>query len=184
MVDQTYANLAAGGKYHHLLGSAALQLPGQVRRRGRPRGERAARSTSPRSEPSTRRTRRKGARLIFKSEIDTAEESTWEALKLRARRRRQPPAAAARLRRGTQPHRSADGSAAGAGARRADRRQRDDAAARPARHRDQTPQGRGLDRRRAGHRGRRESGRRFRAGQERDPCSAATRRRWRRRSTR
>ena len=43
VVDQTYANLAPGGKYHHLLGDRRVQLPREVRPDRGPRGEGAAR---------------------------------------------------------------------------------------------------------------------------------------------
>ena len=42
VVDQTYANLAGGGKYHHLLGSARFSYLAQVRPGRRPRREGAA----------------------------------------------------------------------------------------------------------------------------------------------
>lgn len=82
VVDQTFANLAAGGKYHHLLGTARFSYLAQydatdVRDAREPLVYFATVGTF------NQKDKEKGERLIFKSEIDTAEESTWEALKLR-----------------------------------------------------------------------------------------------------
>jgi type III restriction enzyme len=82
VVDQTYTNLAAGGKYHHLLGSARFSYlaqydPVDVRDAKEPLLYFATVGTF------NQKDKEKGERLIFKSEIDTAEESTWDALKLR-----------------------------------------------------------------------------------------------------
>jgi type III restriction enzyme len=82
VVDQAYANLAAGGKYHHLLGNArfgylAKYDQADVREAGNPMVYFATVGTF------NQKDKEKGERLIFKSEIDTAENSTWEALKLR-----------------------------------------------------------------------------------------------------
>lgn len=82
VVDQTSANLAPGGKYHHLLGAARfgyLAQYDQVEVRD---------STEPLVLFATvgtfnQKDKEEGSRLVFKSEIDTAEGSTWEALKLR-----------------------------------------------------------------------------------------------------
>ena len=92
VVDQSYANLAAGGKYHHLLGVGRASATSPSTTRSTSARRRSRSSTSRRSGPSTRRTRRRASRLIFKSEIDTAEDSTWDALKLRldARTHRRP----------------------------------------------------------------------------------------------
>lgn len=82
VVDQSYANLAAGGKYHHLLGSARFGYLAQyetadVRDANEPLVYFATVGTF------NQKDKEQGARLIFKSEIDTAEDSTWEELKLR-----------------------------------------------------------------------------------------------------
>ena len=82
VVDQTAANLAPGGKYHHLLGSARFSYlaqydPVEVRDAAEPLVYFATVGTFNQKDKA------EGSRLIFKSEIDTAEESTWEALKLR-----------------------------------------------------------------------------------------------------
>lgn len=85
VVDQTYTNLANGGKYHHLLGSARFNYLAQydqtdVRETNQPLVYFATVGTF------NQKDKEKGERLIFRSEIDTAEESTWEALKLRVDR--------------------------------------------------------------------------------------------------
>lgn len=82
VVDQTYANLAAGGKYHHLLGSARFSYlaqydPVDVREAKEPLVYFGTVGTFNQKDKEV------GARLIFKSEIDTAEDSTWETLKRR-----------------------------------------------------------------------------------------------------
>lgn len=82
VVDQTYTNLAAGGKYHHLLGNARFSYLAQydtsvVREAGEPLIYFGTVGTF------NQKDKEKGERLIFRSEIDTAEDSTWEALKLR-----------------------------------------------------------------------------------------------------
>ena len=91
VVDQTYANLAPGGKYHHLLGDCRISYLAQY-------DEQAVRESS---DPLVyfatvgtfnERDRDEGSRLIFRSEIDTADQSTWDMLKLRldADNRRRP----------------------------------------------------------------------------------------------
>ncbi len=82
VVDQSYTNLAAGGKYHHLLRPARVNYlaqydPMDVRDVKEPLVYFATVGTF------NQKDKEKGERLIFRSEIDTAEESTWEALKLR-----------------------------------------------------------------------------------------------------
>jgi type III restriction enzyme len=82
VVDQSYANLDAGGKYHHLLTPARVSYlaqydPVDVRDVREPLVYFATVGTF------NQKHKEKGERLIFRSEIDTAEESTWEALKLR-----------------------------------------------------------------------------------------------------
>src|ERR1035437_3471616 len=82
VVDQTSTNLEGGGKYHHLLGSARFSYlaqydPADVRNATEPLVYFATVGTF------NQKDKEKGERLIFKSEIDTAEDSTWEALKRR-----------------------------------------------------------------------------------------------------
>jgi type III restriction enzyme len=82
VVDQAYTNLAAGGKYHHLLGRAQFRYLAQysaadVRDAVDPLVYFATVGTFNQKE------KEKGERLVFKSEIDTAEDSVWNELKLR-----------------------------------------------------------------------------------------------------
>ncbi|WP_217913098.1 DEAD/DEAH box helicase family protein [Miltoncostaea marina] len=82
VVDQTSANLAPGGKYHHLLGAARFGYLAQydqveVRDAEEPLVFFATVGTF------NQKDKEEGSRLVFKSEIDTAEASTWDALKLR-----------------------------------------------------------------------------------------------------
>lgn len=82
VVDQSYTNLAAGGKYNHLLGSAAFSYlakydPVDVREAKEPLIYFATVGTF------NQKDKEEGSRLLFKSEIDTAEDSTWDALKIR-----------------------------------------------------------------------------------------------------
>ncbi len=86
VVDQTYMNLAAGGKYNHLLGSAQFSYLAnydsvEVREAKEPLVFLATVGTF------NQKDKEEGSRLIFKSEIDTAEDSTWDALKLRLDRK-------------------------------------------------------------------------------------------------
>ena len=169
VVDQSYTNLAAGGKYNHLLGNAAFSYlakydPVDVREAKEPLIYFATVGTF------NQKDKEEGARLIFKSEIDTAEESTWNALKLRVDGEDDRRPLLLVYDEAPQPHRSADGPAPGAGARRADRGERHDEVADAARQRGQGAQGGGLDRRGAGHRRRRQGGRRLRAREEPDPA--------------
>ena len=79
VVEQSYANLEAGGKYHHLLGEARVQLLAEYN----------AREVADTDVPLlffatvgtfNRKDKEEGALLIYKSDIDDADESTWEAL--------------------------------------------------------------------------------------------------------
>lgn len=82
VVDQSFANLAPGGKYHHLLGDCRVSYLAQYK----PEDVREASTASvyfATVGTFTERDRADGTRLIFKSEIDTADESIWELLKLR-----------------------------------------------------------------------------------------------------
>lgn len=82
VVDQSFANLAPGGKYHHLLGDARVEMlaehrPDDVRDATVPIVYFATVGTFNQKDKS------QGARRIFRSEIDTADTSTWTALKAR-----------------------------------------------------------------------------------------------------
>jgi type III restriction enzyme len=82
VVDQSYANLAAGGKYNHLLGPARFgYLAGYDSMEVREATELLIFFAT--VGTFNQKDKEEGSRLIFKSEIDTAEDSTWEALKLR-----------------------------------------------------------------------------------------------------
>jgi len=82
VVSQTYANLQDGGKYRHLIQDFTIRLLSEYD------AEDVADPDVPLIYFATvgtfnQRDREKGDRLIFRSDIDTAEESTWEALKRR-----------------------------------------------------------------------------------------------------
>lgn len=82
VVEQTYANLSAGGKYHHLLRHAEFRTlaeydPRQVKIAPEAQIFFATVGTFNQKDKEA------GSRLIFKSELDSADRSTWEALKLR-----------------------------------------------------------------------------------------------------
>lgn len=83
VVEQTFANLSAGGKYHHLLGEAQVDALAEYN------PEEVSDSTKPLVYFATvgtfnQKDKEEGSRLVFRSEIDTAESSTWDALKARA----------------------------------------------------------------------------------------------------
>ena len=83
VVEQSYANLADGGKYHHLLAPAKVSTLAQydaddVAEAGEPLVYFATVGTF------NQKDKEGGDRAIFRSDIDVAETSTWEALKLRA----------------------------------------------------------------------------------------------------
>ncbi|HEU0018927.1 MAG TPA: hypothetical protein VFQ14_01420 [Thermoleophilaceae bacterium] len=83
VVQQTYANLASGGKYHHLLGSATVSTLAQYDM------DEVAEATEPVLYFATvgtfnQKDKERGDRAIYRSDIDCAETSTWEALKVRA----------------------------------------------------------------------------------------------------
>lgn len=91
IVAQTYANLQDGGKYHHLIGSFNVHLLSEYRT------EYALDASNAYLFFATvgtfnQKDKEHGERLIFRSEIDTADVSTWEALKNREDRhgRRRP----------------------------------------------------------------------------------------------
>lgn len=82
VVEQSYANLLAGGKYAHILGSAVVRGLGEYD------ATEVAESTVPLIYFATvgtfnQRDREEGDRLIFRCDIDTAERSIWDAIKVR-----------------------------------------------------------------------------------------------------
>lgn len=82
VVEQTYANLDEGGKYHHLLGDAHVRQLSDcdTHEMATEEGTLIYFATV---GTFNQKDKEKGDRLIFRSEIDTAETSTWEALKRR-----------------------------------------------------------------------------------------------------
>lgn len=82
VVSQTYANLQDGGKYRHLLGDFSIRLlsgyePMELADDSRSILYFATVGTF------NQKDKERGELLIFRAEIDTAEESVWEALKAR-----------------------------------------------------------------------------------------------------
>lgn len=82
VVEQAFANLSAGGKYHHLLGDAEVEALAAydvdvVRESSRPLVYFATVGTF------NQKDKEEGGLRIYRSDIDLAEESTWEAIKLR-----------------------------------------------------------------------------------------------------
>ncbi|MGC1406385.1 MAG: hypothetical protein WA938_06570, partial [Candidatus Dormiibacterota bacterium] len=82
VVRQTYANLQDGGKYRHLLGDFTIRLlaeydPSEVADDGLAVIFFATVGTF------NQKSKDKSALLLFKSDLDTKEEATWEALKRR-----------------------------------------------------------------------------------------------------
>ncbi len=80
VVEQSYANLAQGGRYHHLLGEADV----------RPLAEYDKTDVTEATRPLVyfatvgtfnQKDKEQGSRLIYKCDIDTTDQSTWEALK-------------------------------------------------------------------------------------------------------
>ena len=83
VVEQTYANLVAGGKYNHLLAPVKVSTLDQYD------ADDVAEAAEPLVYFATvgtfnQKDKERGDRAIFRSDIDVAETSTWEALKARA----------------------------------------------------------------------------------------------------
>jgi type III restriction enzyme len=85
VVDQTLANLLPGGKYHHLLGSAEV----------RPLAEYDLEEVADAAKPLlyfatvgtfNQKDKENGSLVIYRCDIDTADQSTWDALKGRLTR--------------------------------------------------------------------------------------------------
>jgi len=85
VVSQTYANLSSGGKYHHLIGSYAIHLLSEYRPEFA-KDDSEAHLFFATVGTFNQKDKELGERLIFKSDIDTADISTWEALKQRENR--------------------------------------------------------------------------------------------------
>lgn len=83
VVEQTYENLSPNGKYNHLLGEADIQLLAEydaqrVREAHLPQVFFATVGTFNDKDQAD------GTKLIYKSDIDSADQSIWNALKTRA----------------------------------------------------------------------------------------------------
>lgn len=91
VVEQSYSNLAEGGRYHHLLGEADVRSLGEYDKTD---VAESARSLVYFATVGTfnQRDKDQGSRLIYKCDIDTTDQSTWDALKdrLDGLRRRRP----------------------------------------------------------------------------------------------
>lgn len=82
VVEQTYANLSPSGKYHHLFGEAEFRTLAEYDSR------QVAEANIPQIFFATVGTfndkdQGEGSRLIYRSDLDVAKQSTWESLKLR-----------------------------------------------------------------------------------------------------
>src|SRR5262249_1090175 len=80
VVEQAFANLAEGGKYHHLLGDADVRPLSEYNKAD------VAESTRPIVYFATvgtfnQRDKEQGDRLIYRCDIDTTDQSTWDSLK-------------------------------------------------------------------------------------------------------
>ncbi len=82
VVDQTYANLQAGGKYAHLLAGYELRLLGEYDQR-EAEDDSLALIYIATVGTFNQKDKDAGKLRLFKSELDNADRSTWEALKLR-----------------------------------------------------------------------------------------------------
>jgi type III restriction enzyme len=79
VVEQTYANLLPGGKYHHLLGDCDVRTLAEYD------AQEVRDSTKPLVYFATvgtfnQKDKEEGKLLVYKSDIDIAEKSTWDAL--------------------------------------------------------------------------------------------------------
>lgn len=80
VVEQSYANLANGGRYHHLLGGANVRSLAEYDK------IEVAEAMEPIVYFATvgtfnQKDKDQGSRLIFKGDIDNTDQSTWDALK-------------------------------------------------------------------------------------------------------
>lgn len=87
VVEQTLANLSPGGKYHHLLGDAEVKPLAEYD------ADDVADLTTPIVYFATvgtfnQRDKENGSLVIYRCDIDTTDESTWDALKIRTTRDR------------------------------------------------------------------------------------------------
>lgn len=82
VVEQAYANLLPGGKYHHLIANFTVKALAEYN------ATEVEESRNPLVYFATvgtfnQKDKEDGDRLVFRCEIDTAEQSTWDALKMR-----------------------------------------------------------------------------------------------------
>ncbi len=89
VVEQTYANLAAGGKYHHLLRHAEFRTIAEYDAR-HVRDAQEAQIFFATVGTFNQKDKAEGSRPIFKSDLDSADRSTWEAIKARPDTHGQP----------------------------------------------------------------------------------------------
>lgn len=82
VVAQSYANLSAGGKYNHLLGDSTVRLLSEYRPEDVEQASEAAVYFAT-VGTFNQRDRESSTLRVYRSEIDTTETSTWEALKNR-----------------------------------------------------------------------------------------------------
>lgn len=82
VVEQSYANLADGGRYHHLLGEAEVHPL--------PEYDKTDVAETPRAlvyfatvGTFNQKDKEQGSRLIYRCDIDTTDQSTWDSLKAR-----------------------------------------------------------------------------------------------------
>lgn len=82
VVAQSYANISSGGKYNHLLGDSTVRLLGEYRPEDI---EQASEASVYFATVGTfnQRDRESSTLRVYRSEVDTTETSTWEALKNR-----------------------------------------------------------------------------------------------------
>lgn len=80
VVEQAYANLAEGGRYHHLLGDADVRPLADYDKAHVAEAKRAAVYFAT-VGTFNQKDKEQGSRLIYKCDIDTTNQSTWDALK-------------------------------------------------------------------------------------------------------
>jgi type III restriction enzyme len=80
VVEQSFANLAEGGKYHELLGDAEVRSLAEYSKFDVAQANRAIIYFAT-VGTFNQRDKEAGTRLIYKCDIDTTDQSTWDALK-------------------------------------------------------------------------------------------------------
>lgn len=82
VVSQTYANLQEGGKYHHIVSAFDVRLLSELRQDELTDARRAILYFAT-VGTFNQKDKEQGDRLIYRCELDTADMSTWDALKSR-----------------------------------------------------------------------------------------------------